>query len=310
MGPHTGDEADADPTHRHAVRLTRATPSYDPLTRQLLYEVEWCEEDALPFPLCLSSVSDAPACRPLVDVSIARGNVLLVDHGLDADKEIGKVPLDDTVARCEDACHDAEIIHRPGRYRPALPSPDPTFAAPLAVCDQRPSLSCCGGCGGSSAVATAQQDVLAALPEVSLHSALPGDVKKPRRACGWRGQDLLQQRSRRPALRRRGRRRPSRLAALRRWRVRPRARGRRGLPCVLPRRKWRGGQCQPLYADTDRLPRQFPERLRPASAQPDGRDGRRRAGKRGRCQAARAAGAPAPARTRRDGRRLCRDRHA
>lgn len=183
MGPHTGDEADADPTHRHAVRLTRATPSYDPLTGQLLYEVEWCEEDALPFALCLSSVSDAPACRPLVDVSVVWGNVLLVDHGLKAADDIGAVPVDETIARCEDACHDAEITHRPGRYRPALPGLDPTFAAPLTVCDERSTDACCGGCGDTSATATVRPDVLAALPEVWLSSTLPGNPKNaaPRR---------------------------------------------------------------------------------------------------------------------------------
>ena len=191
LGPHTGDEADADPTHRHAVRLTRATPSYDPLTKQLLYEVEWCEEDALPFALCLSSVSDAPACKPLVDVSIAWGNVLLVDHGLNRDDGVGEVPFDDTTARCEDECHAAEVTHRPGRYRPRLPRSDTTFAALLAVCDEQPAPSVCGGCGGGSAIATLQQDVLAALPEVTLYSALPIDDKDaaPRRWAARR--DML-----------------------------------------------------------------------------------------------------------------------
>ena len=194
LGPHTGDEADADPTHRHAVRLTRATPSYDPLTKQLLYEVEWCDEDALPFALCLSSVSDAPACKPLVDVSVVWGNVVLVDHGLnvaDADGELGVVPPGDTAARCEDDCRPAEITHRPGRYRPRLPRRDPTFAAPLAVCDPQPAASCCGGCGASSATATLVQEVLDALPEVLLSSVLPGDAQGAAQHRWAPRQDLL-----------------------------------------------------------------------------------------------------------------------
>lgn len=180
LGPHTGDEADADPTHRHAVRLTRATPSYDPLTKLLLYEVEWCDEDALPFALCLSSVSDAPACKPLVDVSVVWGNVVLVDHGLhviDADDNLGVVPTKDTVALCGDDCRPAEIAHRPGRFRPRLPRRDPTFAVPVAVCDAQPQASCCGGCGSSSATAALAQEVLDALPEVTVYSKLPVDSK-------------------------------------------------------------------------------------------------------------------------------------
>ncbi|OUL98511.1 putative baseplate assembly protein [Variovorax sp. JS1663] len=190
-GPRTGVPADADPTHRHAVRLTRAVPSYDPLTQQLLYEIEWCPEDQLPFALCLSSVSDAPACETLLDVSVAWGNVVLVDHGLDAQDELGSVPVVDTVARCEDACEDAETTHKPGRYRPRLPQPDPTFATPLAPCEEGGDESCCGGCGDSAAGATLAQDVLAALPEVTLHS-LPADAAPKAAPRRWVARQDLQ----------------------------------------------------------------------------------------------------------------------
>jgi hypothetical protein len=69
-GPRTGQEADADPSRRHAVRLTQVAGGQDRLV-----EVEWFEEDALPFPLCL-------AWHGQVDVSVARGNVVLVDQGV------------------------------------------------------------------------------------------------------------------------------------------------------------------------------------------------------------------------------------
>lgn len=180
LGPRTGDVADADPAHRHAVRLTRATPSHDPLTGQLLLEVEWCEEDALPFALCLSTVSDAPHCRPLVDVSVAWGNVLLVDHGLNVDDALPSVPPAAEAPPCEDACDDAEVTPRAGRYRPALPRPDPTFAVAVPACDERPAASICGGCGSRSAGATLTQDVLAALPEITL-SSRPPFAAEPRR---------------------------------------------------------------------------------------------------------------------------------
>lgn len=81
IGPATGDPADADPAHRHAVRLTSVAPAIDPLDGTTLLEVTWDACDALPFDLCLSVRTPAPACALRHDVSVARGNVLLVDHG-------------------------------------------------------------------------------------------------------------------------------------------------------------------------------------------------------------------------------------
>lgn len=80
-GPVTGVKADADPTHRHVVRLTRVEPGIDMLYDQPILEIEWAAEDALPFPLCISAIGRAPECCYLKDVSVAHGNVLLVDHG-------------------------------------------------------------------------------------------------------------------------------------------------------------------------------------------------------------------------------------
>lgn len=80
-GPQTGNPADADPDHRHAVRLTEVRTSVDPLDGTPLLEVAWDACDALPFDLCLSVRMPAPDCAWLHDVSLVRGNVLLVDHG-------------------------------------------------------------------------------------------------------------------------------------------------------------------------------------------------------------------------------------
>ena len=65
LGPQSGKAGDADPTHRHAVRLTAAAVSSDKLGGQFatppnanpvaITEIEWESEDALPFPLCISS---------------------------------------------------------------------------------------------------------------------------------------------------------------------------------------------------------------------------------------------------------------
>ncbi|MCL4436299.1 MAG: putative baseplate assembly protein [Thaumarchaeota archaeon] len=63
----------ADPSHRHAVRLTSVTTSKDDLTGTPVLEIEWNQEDALPFSLCV--VKDG---QPISNIY---GNVVLADHG-------------------------------------------------------------------------------------------------------------------------------------------------------------------------------------------------------------------------------------
>ncbi|WP_369034712.1 putative baseplate assembly protein [Streptomyces adonidis] len=79
-GPRTGTPGDADPTHRQAVRLTSVTPALDRIEDQPVLEVTWATEDALRFPLCLTTRGGRD-CLPVEDVTLARGNVVLVDHG-------------------------------------------------------------------------------------------------------------------------------------------------------------------------------------------------------------------------------------
>ncbi len=102
MGPLTGDPADADPTHRWAVRLTVATTRdqsgkqlTDPVNPgSLLTHIEWDAADALPFPLCLSSVTDTlHGSQPLTAVSVALGNVVAADQGVwTIGESLGVVP--------------------------------------------------------------------------------------------------------------------------------------------------------------------------------------------------------------------------
>ena len=80
VGPRTGVPADADPAHRQAVRLTGVSHDLDPVFGQPLVTVCWDREDALAFPLCVSS-RGGPFCQDISDVSVARGNVVLADHG-------------------------------------------------------------------------------------------------------------------------------------------------------------------------------------------------------------------------------------
>ncbi|MFD0165166.1 putative baseplate assembly protein [Streptomyces decoyicus] len=79
-GPRTGTPGDQDPAHRQTVRLTSVTPAVDRLDDQPVLEVTWAPADALAFPLCLSTRGGSD-CVPVGDVSVARGNVVLADHG-------------------------------------------------------------------------------------------------------------------------------------------------------------------------------------------------------------------------------------
>ena len=102
------------------------------LTPQAITEVRWSEADALPFPLCLSSLSEQGL--PLEAVSVARGNLLLADHGHTQPPEaLPEVPasrLSHPPERDGDACAPREPQAIPPRYRPALARGPLTWAAP------------------------------------------------------------------------------------------------------------------------------------------------------------------------------------
>ncbi|MFF3462591.1 putative baseplate assembly protein [Streptomyces sp. NPDC002619] len=91
-GPRTGTPGDADPAHRQAVRLTSVTPGLDRIEDQPVLEVTWAAEDALRFPLTLTT-RGGPDCLPVEDVTLARGNTVLVDHGRSGFAETVTVPL-------------------------------------------------------------------------------------------------------------------------------------------------------------------------------------------------------------------------
>ena len=156
VGPQTGVEADANPAHRHAVRLTRVFPeavpvmaknkngkdveiartpgvmSVDPVTKQAVVEIEWCDEDALPFPLCLWQFNDDT--EKTLQTSAARGNVVLADHGVTREGEaLGMVPEPSLYmprASGGDFCVEADRQPVPARYRPRLIEAPLTHAGP------------------------------------------------------------------------------------------------------------------------------------------------------------------------------------
>ena len=107
LGPESGLEADADPSHRHAVRLDRdPVEAEDRLTGEPVLEVSWHAEDALPFPLCLWEVPDGAG--GVRKVGVARANVVLADHGR---------TVRGTEAR---PLLDPATVPEVGRYRPVL----------------------------------------------------------------------------------------------------------------------------------------------------------------------------------------------
>ena len=131
-GPNTGEPEDADPTHRHAVRLTKVWPDVDRLTGRLVLNIEWAEEDALPFTLCISSVGRAPECRLITNVSVARGNVLLCDHGRTIWSKEWPVPaMDEEDAGCFAVGEPRETVLRAGYFRPQLDQSPLTHGVPL-----------------------------------------------------------------------------------------------------------------------------------------------------------------------------------
>ncbi|MFB7614938.1 putative baseplate assembly protein [Kitasatospora sp. NPDC056181] len=160
LGPRTGRPGDADPAHRHVVRLAWVRRAHDEVLDTPLLEAGWATADALPFPLCVSALGPAPDCRPLGDVSVARGNVLLVDHGTRTEEPLGPVPGTTEPPRCAGECRPAEEPPAPARFRPRLGRPGVTHAEPL------PGPSGCG-CPATAAELL-RRDPRRAAPAVAL----------------------------------------------------------------------------------------------------------------------------------------------
>jgi len=129
LGPLTGEAADADPARRHAVRLTSvrafdgSDPLSDPLDGSPVTDIAWHPGDALPFALCISSQSDDEHGNArLDDVSVALGNIVLVDHGRSvAGEALGRVPVPLLkYPGSGGACQRQAPEPLPPRYRPLL----------------------------------------------------------------------------------------------------------------------------------------------------------------------------------------------
>jgi hypothetical protein len=114
LGPQTGLAPDADPKHRQIVRINAPTDSgySDPLfnnqvqngvpqpwqagnTPLPLLRVQWGTADKLTFPLCVSgTLADGAEIN---NISMARGNIVLADHGLTTTEKFSLAgPVTDT----------------------------------------------------------------------------------------------------------------------------------------------------------------------------------------------------------------------
>ncbi|GAA1913740.1 putative baseplate assembly protein [Streptomyces durmitorensis] len=158
-GSCSGEPQDADRSRRHAVRLTSVDASgVDPYSEPPgapVVEIEWAEEDALPFPLCLSAVGRAPQCALITDISMARGNVVAADHGRTVHREpLGTVAAEETPMSCLGEGRPAEtaVVARP--FTPSLRQLPLTHREPYVP--------------DAPASRLAVQDPRRALPQISL----------------------------------------------------------------------------------------------------------------------------------------------
>ena len=169
IGPSTGLSADADPTHRQLVVLesveggvtdplyARTLVAGVPVPRKTgqpalpLLHVRWRRADALAGTLCLSAL--LPSGTMLRNVSVARGNIVLADHGLTTTQLDGPDAL--TVDGRLALQHGPLTMER----RPEIVPVDPATGAPDA---DRPALD---------------GDVTLALPALSLRVSTASDVE-------------------------------------------------------------------------------------------------------------------------------------
>lgn len=170
-GAKTGLPEDALATHRHIVRLTNVQPAKDHLYDNNVLDIEWAAEDALPFPLCISGMGRAPECKQLQNISIARGNMLLVDHGRTVkpagDQET--VEADDPLIYCEGEGEPADVTIRAKAFHPVLSMAPLTFSQPLRA--------------NTPATQLLTQNPRQAVPQITLTSTLPPEQTPPGENC-------------------------------------------------------------------------------------------------------------------------------
>lgn len=169
-GPETGHREDADPMHNHAVRLIEitygedinadyylgATTSPPPSPTLSITKIKWRKEDALPFPLCISNKGETL----INNVSVAYGNIVLVDHGKTM-QDVNESSLSpDTVPKIrlhyvstnapKDQCETKSKEEVPPRFNPFLKETPLTFAASSPFQEEKENIQEIIDAGGSA----------------------------------------------------------------------------------------------------------------------------------------------------------------
>ncbi len=137
LGVRTANPADARPERRQVVRLAEVKLLTDPLYGRQVLQVRWGRKDALTFDLCLSGRGLPPECAP-IRPSVARGNVMLVDHGQSMQETLDPVPALPSLPTCDD-CDCGPPAAQAGRYRPRLKRSPLTYSEAV-VADAAASL--------------------------------------------------------------------------------------------------------------------------------------------------------------------------
>jgi hypothetical protein len=177
LGPATGVPGDADPRRRFAVQLTNVTFGADaiggafetPATGAAtpVTEIAWQRDDAAPFALQIAGeVLSGGGARQVDTISVARGNIVLADHGASVVTErVGVVPQPSLFrpAPLLDGFAAGEPTPIPPRFRPMLKSGPLVHTVPYDPANPPGS--------ARAALATAPRD---AVPVVRLSSTIGG----------------------------------------------------------------------------------------------------------------------------------------
>ncbi|MEE8058315.1 MAG: putative baseplate assembly protein [Pseudomonadales bacterium] len=149
---YNAQSAEADPSIRYAVRLTKVTYGEDPLggffldpaveTALPITEIAWHVQDALPLSLVVAGVYDGIKFK---DIAIVSGNIVLADHGrsVSGDLSVGGSQAGDRVPE-----------H--GDYRPYLAESAISYSTPFDAAST------------AAASVSIQQQTTAAQPQVVL----------------------------------------------------------------------------------------------------------------------------------------------
>lgn len=126
-GPKTGQPEGIDISHRQIVRITKSENIFDPLfnnegrprekeedPKMPITRVNWDRADKLDFPLSISSVDENNEI--IKGISVARGNLVLADHGRRIEEEGLPLPVS-PIHESQRRAHRIRLKYGPLSYR-------------------------------------------------------------------------------------------------------------------------------------------------------------------------------------------------